>query len=65
MIQMNLFTKHKQTHRGRKQTHDYQRGKQWGRDELGVGIGRWKLVGMKQINNKTYCIARGTILNIL
>ena len=27
MIQMNLFTKQGQTHRLRKQTHDYQRGK--------------------------------------
>ena len=27
MIQMNLFTKQKQTHRHRKQTYDYQREK--------------------------------------
>ena len=27
MIQMNLFTKQKQTHRHRKQTYGYQRGK--------------------------------------
>ena len=27
MIQMNLFTKQKQTHRQRKQTYGYQRGK--------------------------------------
>ena len=27
MIQMNLFTKQNQTHRLRKQTYDYQRGK--------------------------------------
>ena len=27
VIQMNLFTKQKQTHRLRKQTYDYQRGK--------------------------------------
>ena len=27
MIQMNLFTKQKQTHRHRKQTYSYQRGK--------------------------------------
>ena len=33
MIQMNLFTK--QTHRHRKQTYGYQRGK-GGRDKLGV-----------------------------
>ena len=35
MIQMNLFTKQKQTHRFRKQTSGYQRGKE-GRDKLGV-----------------------------
>ena len=27
MVQMNLFTKEKQTHRHRKQTYSYQRGK--------------------------------------
>ena len=32
---MNLFTKQKQTHRLRKQTYGYQRGKM-GRDTLGV-----------------------------
>ena len=36
MIQMNLFTKQKQTHRQRKQTYGYRRGKGWGRDKLGV-----------------------------
>ena len=35
MIQMNLFTKQKQTYRHRKQAYGYQRGK-WGRDKLGV-----------------------------
>ena len=35
MIQMNLFTKQKQTHRHRKQMYGYQRGKR-GRDKLGV-----------------------------
>ena len=30
MIQMNLFTKEKETHRYRKQTYGYQRGKLWG-----------------------------------
>ena len=33
---MNVFTKQKQTHRRRKQIYDYQRGKGWGRDKLGV-----------------------------
>ena len=35
MIQMNLFTKQKQTHRHRKQIYDYQRGK-WQGDKLGI-----------------------------
>ena len=35
MIQMNLFTKQKQTHRHRKQTYGYQRGK-GRRDNLGA-----------------------------
>ena len=34
MIQMNLFTKQKPTHRLRKQTYGYQRGRR-GRDKLG------------------------------
>ena len=34
MIQMNLFTKQKQTHKLRKQIYSYQRGKR-GRDKLG------------------------------
>ena len=29
-IQMNVFTKQKQTHRQRKQTYGYQRGEVWG-----------------------------------
>ena len=35
MIQMNLFTKQKQTHRHRKETYGYQSGKVGG-DKLGV-----------------------------
>ena len=33
---MNLFTEQKQTHRHRKQTYGYQRGKAGRRDKLGV-----------------------------
>ena len=29
MIQMNLFTKQKQTHRHKRQTYGYQRGRGW------------------------------------
>ena len=36
IIQMNLFTKQKQTHRLRKQTYGYQRGKLGGRNKLAV-----------------------------
>ena len=37
MVQMNLSTKQKQTHRHREQTYGYQRGKvEVGRDKLGV-----------------------------
>ena len=36
MIQMNLFTKQKQTHRLRERTYGYQRGRVGGRDRLGV-----------------------------
>ena len=36
MIQMNLFTKQKQTHRLREGTYGYQGGRVGGRDRLGV-----------------------------
>ena len=36
VIQMNLFTKQKQTHRLREQTYGYQEGRAAGRDRLGV-----------------------------
>ena len=38
MIQMSLFLKQKQTHGHRKQTYSYQKGKERGRDKLGVWI---------------------------
>ena len=36
MIQINLFTEQKQTHRHTKQTDSYQRGKVGRRDKLGI-----------------------------
>ena len=36
LIQMNLFTKQKQTHRLQKQTYGYQRGSMGRRDKLGA-----------------------------
>ena len=38
MIQMNLFTKQKQTHRHRKQIYGYQKGKVEGRINWEIGI---------------------------
>ena len=35
MIQMNLFTNQKQTHRSQNQTYGYQRGNVGGSDKLG------------------------------
>ena len=40
MIQMNLFTKQKRTHRHRKQTCDYQRGRVGGGKTWGLGNGK-------------------------
>ena len=36
MVQMNLFTKEKQTHRLREETYGYQQGRMGSRDKLGV-----------------------------
>ena len=49
---MNLFTKQKQTHRYRKYTYGYQRGKSWGRINQEFGINRYTLLSIKQIDNK-------------
>ena len=59
MIQMNLFTKHKQTHRHRKQTYGYQRGKEVGGINLEFGINRHTLLYIKQINNKDLLYSTG------
>ena len=59
MIQMKLFTKQKQTHT--KQT--YRKG---GRDNQKFGISRYKLLYIKQINNKIpLYIAQETMFSIL
>ena len=47
MTQLSLFSKQKQTHRPRKQTCCYQRGK-----GVGVGISRYKLLYVNWINSK-------------
>jgi len=43
MIQVNLFTKQKQTHRLRKKTYDYQKGNVEGGITEEVGINRYTL----------------------
>ena len=58
---MNLFIKQKQTHRHRKQTYGYPRGKSGQRDKLGV----WELTytqhssTCKRINNKDQLYSTG------
>ena len=61
---MNLFTKHKQTHRHRKQTYGYQKGKE-GRDKLGVWDYRYTLLYIKQINNKDFLYSTGNYINYI
>ena len=66
---MNLFMKQKQTHRPRKQTGGYQRGK--GKKERGkgggginqeFGITRYKLLHIKQINKKFLLYSTGNYI---
>ena len=60
MTQMNLCTKEKQTHRHRKQTCGYQRGKRVGRDKLGVYEEQIQTtLYMKYINNKVLLYNKG------
>ena len=58
MIQMNLFTKQKQSHRHRKQTYGYQRGKGGGINEQ-FGINIYTLLHIKQITNKDLLYSTG------
>ena len=62
---MNLFDKQKQTHRHRKQTYDYQRGKRQERDHIGVWDQQILSTMNKKINNKVLYIVQETIFNIL
>ena len=50
MIQMNLFTKQKQTHRHREQIYDYQWRKGGGLNQE-FGTNRYTLVYIKQIRS--------------
>ena len=56
---MKLFTKQKQTHRLRKQTYSYQRGKVGGRIDWEFGIDIYTLLYLKQITNKVLLYSTG------
>ena len=59
---MNLFIKQKQTHRLREQlTVTGGEGLKGGID-WEFGIDKYTLLYLKQITNRTYCIAQGTLL---
>ena len=58
---MNLFTKQKQTHRHRKQTCGYQRGKGMGRDKLGVWDQQIQTT-IYEINNKVLLYSTGNYI---
>ena len=59
MIQINLFTKQKQTYRLRKQTCGYQRGKVGGERNWEFGIDIYTLLYIKQIINKDLLYSTG------
>ena len=58
MIQINLFTKQKQTHRLRKWTYGYQKGRVGGID-WEVGIDTYTLLYFKKITNKDLLYSTG------
>ena len=62
---LNLFTKQKHTHRCRKQTYGYQREKGWRRINWEFGISKYRLLYIKQVNNKVLLYRIGAIFNIL
>ena len=64
MTQVNLFTKQKQTHRHRKQTYGYQRGKRRGRDILGVWDSQ-RHTTIYKINNKDLLHSTGNYIQYL
>ena len=61
VCEMNLFTKQKQTRRHRKQTYSYQQG---GINQE-FGINRYKLLYIKQINNKDLLYSTGNYVQYL
>ena len=64
IVKMNLFTKQKQTHRHRKQTYGYQRGRGGGIN-WEFEINRCTLSYIKQINKRMHGIVQGIAFDIL
>ena len=64
MIQMNLFTKQKETHRHRKQRYGYQRGQGFGEGGINeeFGINRYMLLYVNEINNKNLLESTGNCI---
>ena len=58
----NLSTKQKYTHRHRKQTYGYQRGKGIGEGCQEFGLSRYKLLYVKQISNKDLLYSTGNCI---
>ena len=66
MVQMNLFTQQKQTHRLQKQTYGYQSGQVGGGMDRGFGIGICTVLYVKQtVNGDLLYREHGTLLNTL
>ena len=66
MVQMNLFTKQKKTHRCRKQTYGYQ-GRRGGGINWEIGIDIYTLLYIKWITNKDllYSIGNSTQYSVM
>ena len=64
MIQMNLLTKQKQTHRHRKQTSGYQSEKRVGKSQK-FGINTCTLLYIKKINDKILLYGTGENIQYL
>ena len=62
---MDLYTKQKQTHRRRKQTYGYEKGKEGEKINQEYGINRYKLLYIKQISNKDLLYSTGNYIQYL
>ena len=65
LVQMNLFTKQKLSHRYRKQTYGYQGGTGRGGINWEVGTDIYTLLYINTPLIRTYCIAEGPLFNTL